>query len=234
MKVALIGFALTVVIAAPPALARQACDTALLLDVTDRWGSGHTQALAQSAAALKAELHFRDGVSVFALRDRRAAQLLWSRGCPRRGSDANPIFAGAGYAEEEFLRAFAAPFDSTLRAALAVAGPSHISALVEALRQITCFSSFARSSAKKRLIIFSDLIQNTPEFSLYERHNMVRPDGSPLFPDWSADLRNVDVEVYVLLRDRDAGVQGLHLINQWRRFLLACGARSVTFTEVSE
>jgi hypothetical protein len=234
MKISVLALAL-VALLSTPTLARETTDTALLLDATDPWTAGHIQALTQRAGELKVELRLGDAVSVFALRDdHRAAGSLWSRTCPRRGCDVNPLFEGADFAEEEFLPGFAAPFDSALLAVTATAHHSRISAIAQAVRQLACFSSFSHSSGRKRLIIFSDLIQNTPEFSLYRQHDLVKSDGRPLFADWKAELQGVDVEVFVLLRDRDAGVQGFLLIDQWRRLLLACHAHSVTFTEVGE
>jgi hypothetical protein len=239
VKTAVLAFGILVWVSlmSPPARAgaAQPHAFAFVLDHTDPWAPGHIQALAERAGELDAELRGKDCVWVFSLgNDRHAARLAFSRACPKRGVEANLLFEGRDYVEELFRRGFAAPLTAVFDSVVNSAAVSRVSAVAEALSQVTRFSTFARASGARRLVIFSDLVENVREFSFYEQQCLLKPDGTPFLDEWNADLRGVDVEVFVLLRERDTRVQRSKLIEEWRKLLHYWGAKSVTFTKVAE
>jgi hypothetical protein len=79
-----------------------------------------------------------------------------------------------------------------------------------------------------RLIVVSDCLERTSEFSLYrDPQDFQAFTLSDRSADRQADLRGIEFDVWLLTRARDEAYQGAALRRFWDAYLHAGGARSV-------
>lgn len=133
----------------------------------------------------------------------------------------NPALAERRY-QEEFL----APLEQALAALLSVEGDS-ISPIVEGI-QVAAVSAFQPRDADipRRLLIVSDMIQNSRNLSFYREPVDFGPlSRNPDYGTLRVDLSGVEVSVFLLARRGGAGrIQGGTLHGFWEDYFLDQGA----------
>jgi hypothetical protein len=123
-------------------------------------------------------------------------------------------------------------FTRPLAATLVVSAPvkrSRYSLLLEAIREISEQPELDARSGPRRLIVISDLRQNTPNLSFYDGVPRIAVfQRSRLFAQVRADLQGMWVDVLYLPRGAwDVCTPDLR--DFWRAYLTACGAAAVSF-----
>ena len=133
----------------------------------------------------------------------------------------NPALAERRYREE-----FLAPLEQALAALLSVEGDS-ISPVVEGI-QVAAVSAFQPRDADipRRLLIVSDMIQNSRNLSFYREPVDFGPlSRNPDYGTLRVDLSGVEVSVFLLARRGGAGrIQGGALRGFWEDYFLDQGA----------
>jgi len=127
---------------------------------------------------------------------------------------------------------FDQPFAAALAAVPKVRG-AETTPLLESLREVCRQPEFARTGVARRVVVVSDLEQNTPRLSFYHtRPNFaaVRAAGV-LTPLW-ADLRTAQVDVLYIPRGRAALDLDGGLEDFFRAYSNACGAAAVRIRRV--
>jgi hypothetical protein len=90
---------------------------------------------------------------------------------------------------------------------------------------VQAFIGQGLNAIPKRLVIVSDMLQNTTGLSQYSRlESFDRFKASPYYIKVRPDLRGVEVEIYYLRRTDGVRVQGVAHINFWQSFFAASGA----------
>lgn len=91
----------------------------------------------------------------------------WSACTPGSGADANPLFQNPAMIDAAWTSGFHAPLKAKVKAALTdKSAPA--SPLMETLYAVADRSDFAPSKKNRRVVIVSDLMQHSPEFSFYK------------------------------------------------------------------
>src|SRR5215469_6877721 len=138
----------------------------------------------------------------------------------------NPFFASQRIAEDQWQALFVSPFDRAIRESLSD-NPSKNSPIMEAIQSIA-IESLARDLFKdvpRRLIIVSDLIQNTPALNQYrDRTSFGAFSSGPYYRRVRADLRGVSVTVLYVWRDTTKAIQGRTHAEFWNELLSNEGA----------
>lgn len=141
---------------------------------------------------------------------------------PATGSDANFLYQNPGLIADQFQSGFVVPFQQALERMLA-AEEQRSSPIVESLqRLIEDTLTMTRGRSPDRLIIVSDLIQNSDRVSFYscQGWDHFRSNGTAL-------TRNLDGAQIVLARISRPGPSSCvsaHLEEFWSRYLDAKGA----------
>lgn len=160
--------------------------------------------------------------------------LLFSFCKPSAESDANVIYE----TPELVQRAFEATFGSTLlqsTSTLTDSNTSPYSYILDAILDVSEGASFDLNQPNRTLIIFSDMLQNSPAFSQYSRQSSPnRYRASDLISDnpalsTSDPLAGVAVRVIYLPRDNGTRIQGSEHRRFWTDLFYLLGATSVTF-----
>lgn len=167
-------------------------------------------------------------LSVYALADdfEATAEPLLQLCNPGDGSDASRVNANPVQLKRVFDQKYVKPM-LELRDDLVTDKPGKASPILEMV-QLTGITGFRKQMAagERRLIIVSDMIQHTPQFSMYK--------GVPKYEAFAetpygmkslADLKDVKVEFRMLLNT--PAVQGEDLFNFWRQHVKQSGGHFV-------
>lgn len=135
----------------------------------------------------------------------------------------NQLARRASTVRRNYEDAFVKNLDAVLNELLAAKAADE-SPIMESIQSVavTAFEGKDRAHAKKTLIVVSDLLQYTPQFSLY---NTV-PDFNEFkkrlaWQNLKMDMHGVDVKVMYIRRDRG---QSKELLPFWQRFFEEQGA----------
>jgi hypothetical protein len=203
--------------------------TLILLDLTDPLGPDDAQGLRVRLRNLvEFELAQGEVVSLYSVGQYVDSDVRrWF--CRRYpGRDANALVETPRRIAARCDSLFTRPLDRELSAATASAR-SDRSDLAGSIREVTELQEFRPGIPHRRLILASDLLQNTPQLSFYR----TPPPTSELPAAWlrehRADLRGVVVEVLQIPRAGVPAAERSALRTFWRQYFKECGASSVRF-----
>lgn len=98
---------------------------------------------------------------------------------------------------------------------------------------ITSFIPLNNKSINKKLILVTDLLQNTPKFSSYKSsYNFTQYKESEHYKHVKSDLENVDVELFFLHRENTSKIQTPQLRDFWMEFFSSQGANVSRFLPI--
>ncbi len=210
----------------------EAGEVAILLDVTDPLSPAQEEEVGEwlhelEMTGLKPQQHVT--LWVLGAAEAGGLQRRFARFYPGRESD--PILHNPALSAAACESLFSEPLRRAIAAA-AVAPPCSRSEILEAIRELS-EQPEARTLLPKRLVVISDLEQNSGRVSFYSAvpdfhtfHRLSR------FREVQADLRNVSVEVLYLARGTTTLSRGASLAEFWRAFFNACGARTIEIRRV--
>lgn len=203
-------------------------EVVILLDVTDPLTLEERGSLTEWLREFElTTLRPNEHVSLWVLHSGQAGGLerRFCRYYPGRETDAllhNPARSGA---------VCDSLFSTPLRAAVtdaAAAAPSPCSPIFEAIVELSQQPEMADGSTRKRLIVASDLWENTPRLSFYASvPNFVAFQRSLLFTAARANLHRATVDVLYLPRKSASASLDQSLSAFWREYFAACGAGRV-------
>jgi len=211
-------------------------NTVLLVDVTDPMNVAQRQDFFNELQRLKNSIPRFGRLSVIKV-DSASEHLLSpviERCNPGRAGDVGE-FAGNPKAVEEQRRHFDLALDRAFESLTRASG-ADASPILESVQSValTILQAPGNEDQPRRLIIVSDLLQNTPDASFYQR----LPDPSafiagPAFRRARTNLRGVEVELWMLERPDTAQTQPIALRELWSRIIEAQGGSVARIYRVS-
>ena len=204
--------------------------TVVLLDVTDPLGSEQVTAVAKRIKALE-EFELQRGELVTLCTVGRYEDTDVRRWfCTRYpGRAANPVFETPRRVAARCDSLFSRPLMKALTATFAPAR-SDRSAVTAAIQEVAEFEEFGRGIPFRRLILVSDLMENTGSLSFYRTPlNSGTGPASAWLEEHRAALRGASVEVLEVSRAGISVSERAALRAFWRQYFTACGATTVRF-----
>jgi hypothetical protein len=145
---------------------------------------------------------------------------------PGRGRDMSPIYQNPTLAEQRWKTAFSERLTSEL-STLTDQPENATSPIYEAIQAIAVrtFAKADYDEIPKRLIVFSDLLQNVPGKQSQYRSlpQFAEFKTTPYYASIRANLDHVQVDVYYLSRPNSTA-QGVEHIRFWEQYFAAQGA----------
>ncbi|HEV7595887.1 MAG TPA: hypothetical protein VGO33_12890 [Gemmatimonadaceae bacterium] len=197
--------------------------TVLLVDVTDSMNIPQRQDFVNQIEALTGKIP-RYGKLVVTKVDPVSNQLLKpiiTRCNPGSGSDVSAGDDNPQLVEQVRQEKFLAPLRQAFNAVLGASGADR-SPILESVQSValTELQRPELATASKRLVIASDLLQNTTRIRFYTR----LPDAAQFiasqeFSRVRTDLRGVSVELWMLQRNDSRMTQPLALPELWKRII---------------
>lgn len=211
--------------------------TVLIVDVTDPMTAPQRQDLANQLERMKASIERGGKLIVFKV-DATSDQLLQpiiTRCNPGTAADVNELNGNPEAVQRLWDEQYTAPLDAAFRTLTAATGSS-TSPILESI-QSAALTELQRPTAEgkpKRLIVVSDLLQNTPSLSFYTSVPSARDIvSSPAFRVARTDLRGVDVELWMLQRPDAFETQPRALADLWDALIAEQNGRVLRLYNVS-
>ena len=202
--------------------------TAVLVDATDSLSESQVKTVAEEINALRDRLTLHEWVGIFVLNEDNlilpAPEIALCY--PGDGATANPLIRNPDLIQRQFEKKFQRPMESAIQR-LAKTPPQVTSPIHEMIRAVALDRNFD-STKKRRLIVVSDMLQNTPEYSHYRNdadfsawRNSAHGRGFPQF-----SLLGVEVEILYLKRTDDfaRAAQNLGHVRFWENYFAELGA----------
>jgi len=208
--------------------------TAIIIDKTDSYTGDQAALIADVIRSTGRDLDVGERLTLFELDangvfDPRGEFSLCN---PGRGGQVNPLFRNPQMIEERYASLFEPPLDQVLNDLVEPkVAPS--SPIVEAIARLGQTEAFSGDVPRRRLILISDMLQNSPIFTAYGGGGDL-PGSMPLANDVSElvetrfgrSLRGVDLEVRLIPRDRYVDIQRGGLKDYWDDVLADLGVRA--------
>jgi hypothetical protein len=145
---------------------------------------------------------------------------------PGRRENIDPLIGNPSIAERRWKTGFAEPLKKVLDSMLEpnIASESPIMESIQSVA-LTAFSGKKLENVPKRLIIVSDMLHKTSEFSCYSgKLDFTSFKNTRYFRKIRSGLDGVRVSIFYIRRETKRSVQGRKHIEFWQNFFLEQGA----------
>lgn len=206
---------------------REYAHTVILIDKTDPLTATQEDLLRRMINQIKDEMQLYEKLSVYVLDDRNYAfpTPRFALCNPGSGDNASPLYQNPRLIHQRFTEKFGQPLSDAL-AGIRLGDTRPNSPIMEMIASIAELKDFKPSKERRRLIIFSDMLQHMPEYSQYH----AAPDfktfaDTPYARRLSVEMTGVSVRIVYLLRAgserRQTNAHGLF----WEQYFARLGAR---------
>jgi hypothetical protein len=210
-----------------PTTSQVAGHTIVLIDRTDPFTDSQLARIRQTIARVRAGLavHARLSIHLLTADPTAAATPVFDLCNPGDGSTIDPLTGNPRRAQERYQTEFGAPLDRVLTE-LATPQDAPRSPIIEAVAQLGWATDFSPNTPNRRLVVVSDLLQNTADASFYRRipdiEDVLRsPAGRRLL---AAGFKGMRIEL-VRLRNPEAALhRGPNVLAFWLQLLRSAGA----------
>ena len=196
---------------------------AVLVDHTDPYSPIQQQIFAETLREVSASLAVGGRISVHVLSEQpgQVSIPVFDMCKPADGTGANPVYQNEALDRLRYEQAFAAPMD-TLSDKLKAGASAETSPILEAAAEVALS---VRRDAPLRLVIISDLLQNSPLGSVYAGSNSAdKLEAAPGFLTIKRGLHGTRVNIVLLPSASHAHLQTDALTAFWRDALTLSGA----------
>ena len=200
--------------------------TAILIDSTDSLSTSQVKSIREEINALRNRLALNEWVGIFVLDedDLTLPAPVVALCNPGNESTANPLYENPMQIQRRFDQEFRKPIEEAVEE-LADLPPKPTSPIFEMVRAVALDRDFD-STRKRRLIVISDMLQNTAVYSHYR--------GDADFERWQGtnhakeflqlSLLGVEVEILYLKRPEVRSLQTHGHVAFWESYFDAVGA----------
>jgi hypothetical protein len=181
---------------------RNYAHTVVIVDKTDPFSDNQKKKFRALVLELRGSLEIAEKLSIYVLDDRNylAPRPVFAVCNPGTGSAANPFYQNPRMWEKRFHAKFGKPLDDVV-GQLDEAKTTKISPILEMVHSVAQVFDFGPAASNRRLIVFSDLMQNVPEFSHFNSNFDYKSFRStPYAKKVKADLTDAKVRLIYLLR----------------------------------
>lgn len=200
--------------------------TVVLLDKTDPFSRTQQAFLRDRLKQIRDHMAKYEKLSIYVLEDAAGVGEARFAMCnPGSGKDANELYQNPQKIEQHFREQFGGPLDRLL-AGLLEGQSRPRSAIIEAIREVAAQPDFRDPQQRRRLVVFSDMIHNTTEFSQYSNPQSFEKFAKTDYGDWSlrTSLARAEVAIVYLLRPEYKAAQNRGHTLFWEKYFHALGA----------
>tara|TARA_B110000503_G_scaffold113747_1_gene170804 strand:+ start:303 stop:1121 length:819 start_codon:yes stop_codon:yes gene_type:complete len=197
-------------------------ETVILLDATESLSEAHTEAVLNRIESEIENSYLYERFSIYSLQDdptRFQPQFVLCN--PGDGKDKSYLTAAPKKIFEQWRLKFRDPILNEIKS-LELQKSSESSPVMEMLKFVGLRTMARSDSSKKRIILVSDMVENTDKYSQYTNSNMdfnALKDTS-YFREVRPRLNEVHVELLYIERGNLSGIQGKdHIQKFWKPFI---------------
>ena len=208
---------------------RAVSHTVVLVDRTDPLTEEHQRLLSEAIEQAVASLQLYERFSIFLIEGEAppAPAPVLSVCKPYDGTDANWLYENARLMREDYEERFNQPLSATV-ANLNTQAEAPQSPIMQIIRSVASLPSFVEADRRRKLIVVSDLLQNTADYSHYK----TKPDyrafrSSPYGATVRPTLDGVEVTLVYLPNRQAQRRQGSAHLRFWEAYFTEAGAAIV-------
>lgn len=210
--------------------------TALLIDATDNLSVQQKQAFLSAFQSLRDSIPLHGRLDLYFIHNTQESLLkpVVSLCNPGRGAEISELVGNPRHVEQRWREGFGQPLEREI-SQLLNASPENESPIMESIQSVvlTSLSEPIDRDKPKKIIIVSDLMQHTSNVSLYRGtpviDNIIQNKS---FNHMKSDLRNIDINVWMLVRDNI--LSRPKLVSLWQRIFAEQGAQNAYFCVLVE
>jgi hypothetical protein len=208
----------------------------VMLDRSDPFTVPQREGLRNRLTNFRDTLRVNERIDVYAVGDTEAAlrEPILSLCNPGTGAGLDHLTANPELIRKRWETEFATQIDAALADVLTSPLSEKDSPVMESLQSvaITALGRLPRDTPR-RLVIASDMIQNTHEYSQYRRvEGFESFRGSAYFRRLTCDLGGADVTILYLNRASAPSVQGKDHVSFWREYISAMNGQLVSVVRI--
>lgn len=203
--------------------------TIVILDKTDKLNSNQQHAILNYINREKDRLDTFEKFSMFTMSDSSYANPspIFSKCSPGNGKEANQLYQNPRKIQFKFDQLFSKPLKENMNDIFSNDIGTK-SPIMEMVRDLSLRDDFGNTVQKRTLIIISDMMQNTSNYSQYgDSLDYKGFSQQPYANELTTDLGSVDVKILYLHRDHLRKVQGKRHLSFWERYLEEMGAGDI-------
>lgn len=207
--------------------------TAVVIDATDAISAVQKIAIENELKAIRADVPRYAGLAIYSAGvDGEISRPLFFMCNPGAAGDIDPLVEGVRPAVKRWREEFDKPLTAVLETLLK-APPAKRSPLLEAVQSVSVQSfgpvrNSGTGPGVLRLVLVTDLLQHSEVLSLYDKAPpLERFVASEAYRRIRADLRDVDVQVFLIRRQTKNAAQNADLLKFWEGLLAVEGGRLV-------
>ncbi len=208
--------------------------TVLVVDKTDLYSPAQQERIYELVLAARDQLVIGERLSLYELDERgRLRDSRFSLCNPGQGAQINPLYRNPARVQARFEAQFEAPLRAVLDD-LVLPREAPASPILEALARLANEDAFNRTVGTRRVILVSDMLQNSSLFTVYGRSRGPFPERMPepgavseeLLREYGPALENVLIDVYLIPREGWEMEQSGPLEAYWDSIFMRLGART--------
>ncbi len=206
---------------------------ALVFDKSDAYNKIQQQFLKRFFSDFKAGLMAGTRISIYVIDDKTEKEIVpdFVVCTPRTGEVANAFYENPKQIQQRWKSQFEQPLDRVIKGFMQP-GKANFSPIMEIFQfiSLTAFPP-TESQAEKQIIIISDMLQHTPEWSHYRQQmNFKDLQKSTYFQRINTNLQGAEVKILYVRREGKEKLQNKRHAFFWADFIEAIGGR-VTLIE---
>lgn len=202
--------------------------TAILIDASDHFSQSQQQRLKEALDDIIDDLSLHEWLGIYVLDSDNPHLVRPKIGkCyPGGAAEANPLYQNPQQLQRALEKEFSQPLAEAMLEIAAASDEQASSPILEMIAAVATDTGYS-ARGSRRLIIVSDMLHNTPEYSHYR--------GSPDFASFrrleyahnflDRILDDVQVEILHVRRPRDERYHNRRYISFWEEYFAAVGAR---------
>lgn len=204
---------------------RLAAHTLVIVDRTDRWNPAVGATLTELIENAQRNTRSHERFSIVSMDSAQSTRPLFSVCNPGAPNLASDLYRGRRYTDRDFEQRFIGASEGVLEQ-LRRPTEARNSPIVEYMHRWLGRDDFNASTPNRRVILISDMRQNSPEVSMYReggRAELTRYVQQQIGPD----ARGVTFDVYFLAHGRDRNVSETDVREAWDQAFRGISARYV-------
>ena len=208
----------------------------VLVDQTDEFSTVQRSSVRQHLKAVRDEIPRHGLLELYAVGPvhKELLKPLFRLCNPGRGREIDPLIGNPGLVEKRWHEEFSTKLESVFEVVLT---PTHSQAspIMESLQSlgVSAFGDPSLTNIPKRLIVVSDMLHHTPQYSQYSNPgDFQKFRATDYYLKVRPQLKDVQVEILYLRRTTRTGIQGEKHINFWESYFSDAGARVIRVASV--
>ena len=206
--------------------------TIILIDRSDGPATSQAEQMETIVQRMKEDLQPLEQLSIYSIANQPSPSRHFSKCNPGSGSQANALYENPVLIQQKFDRQFGNGFDTAFEGIKNI-GELPKSYIMESIRVLGSHTSFESKVKKRKLVIFSDMQQNSDLYSIVRQ--------IPDFQDFvdrqtnlaSLDMSGIQVEIYLLMRRKNTSeIYTNRLVEFWQQYFQKQGVYDLSFRKI--